>query len=318
MMKLLKKIMIVAILFLFVSSAQASWVDKFLISGDLRYRHERVDHQERDRQRIRGRLLVKADIEEDWSVGLRFATGSSSGATSTNQTLDGNFSEKNVWLDLLYFDYHPDGFNITGGKIKNPFYKVGKNQLVWDGDINPEGAAFKKSVALTDVDSVTFTAGGFWVDERKSAVDARILGTQVYLKHLFGEDHVIVGASDYSYDNLDTTDLEIVEVFGEYVCNALEVPLTFYGNRAQAEESSYLVGIKVNKAKAIGSWEVGYDYRELKEGAVYSPFDESDFVGVRGHKGYLKYQISKNVQTAATVYQTDESRVLQVDLKLKF
>ena len=33
------------------------------------------------------------------------------------------------------------GLKILGGKMKNPLYRVGKSELLWDPDLNPEGAA---------------------------------------------------------------------------------------------------------------------------------------------------------------------------------
>jgi hypothetical protein len=294
------------------NAGETNWSDNLSISGDFRLRHERVDDQERDRQRLRGRILFKAKIDEDIDVGLRIATGSSSGGTSTNQTLDGDFGKKSLWLDLAYLAYHPGGYTVTAGKIKQPFYKAGKHQLIWDSDINPEGAAYSQAIKLSDADTLTITGGGFWINERKSATDARLLGAQAYLKHILDNGHAIVGISNYAYDNLDGTDLDTTEVFGEYVRG----PVTLYAAHAQsqADVSSYLVGVKAKH----GKWSVGYDYREVVAGAVHGGFDESDFSGKRGHKGSVGYSLTKNVKLGATGYQTDASRILQLDIKVKF
>ena len=118
----MKKFAIAILLVLLVSTAvqaETNWSDKLSISGDVRLRHERVDDQERDRQRLRGRIMIEAEVEEDLDVGIRIATGSSGGATSTNQTLDGNFGKKSLWLDLAYLSYHPGNYTITAGKSSN-------------------------------------------------------------------------------------------------------------------------------------------------------------------------------------------------------
>ena len=49
-----------------------------------------------------------------------------------------------MWIDLAYFDWHPErveGLNVIGGKMENPFYAPGKTELLWDGDLRPEGVA---------------------------------------------------------------------------------------------------------------------------------------------------------------------------------
>ena len=294
------------------AQADPNWADDLSISGDFRLRTERVDDQERNRQRIRGRILIKAAIQDDLTVGLRIATGSSSGPTSTNQTLDGSFGKKGLWLDLAYLDYHPGAYTVTAGKIKQPFFKAGKNQLIWDGDVNPEGVAYKQSVKLSDKDTLTATVGGFWVDERKATVaDARVLGAQAYLKHVLGTGHAIVGVSNYAYEATGESDLDIIEVFGEYKVGKV----TLYGAQAQSEAgSSYLVGAKAS----LGKVGVGYNYREVTAGVVNDSLDESDFSGKRGHMGSVSYNLTKQVKTVVFLYQTDEFRGAGVDVKVKF
>ena len=258
---------------------------------------------DRDRHRLRARVLIDAEIDDEWNVILRLATGGSNSATSTNQTLDDNFTKKRIWLDLAYFDYHPitkDGLNVFGGKMKNPFYSTGKNQLIWDSDVNPEGLAARYSIKHS-IGDINFVCGGFWLDEKKVKEDATMLGVQAYLK----QDDIVVGVSRYNYSNLGddrNSNLNTIELFSEYG------PL--YASWASG---SYLIGAKVSKDKVS----IGYDYRELDDDAVHKSFDESDFIGKRGHKLYSTYSFSKKVKAGIIWYQTDQ-RIIQVDLKLKF
>ncbi|MFA7486309.1 MAG: putative porin, partial [Phycisphaerae bacterium] len=160
------------------------WVENIKWSGDLRYRHEQFDNtdagnEKRRRDRIRARLRLDAKVNDEWDAIFRLATGSSDSPTSTNQTLgdsgsDG-FSSKQIWLDWAYASWRPKsiaGLNVLMGKMGNPFYAVGKNQLIWDSDVSPEGIAAKYSFDLTEKDKVTITAGGFWLAERNNAADA--------------------------------------------------------------------------------------------------------------------------------------------------
>ena len=95
------------------------------------------------------------------------------------------------------------GLNTFGGKMKNPFYKVGKNQLIWDGDVNPEGIAAKYVIPLGDRDKLNFTGGGFWVDENSGGADTSLWGAQTYLKHAFeNKDYFLCGVSYFDYGNI--------------------------------------------------------------------------------------------------------------------
>ncbi|MFH1718006.1 MAG: putative porin, partial [Planctomycetota bacterium] len=160
------------------------WAEKVKISGDLRYRHEHTDEEDGsnpgrwqnglDRERIRARLMFEAIVNDEWDVAFRIASGNDRSPISANQDLEDAFSQKNFWLDLAYFDWHPaaaEELNVTGGKIKNPFYVVGKNQLIWDVDLNPEGIAAQVHKPLSNGDQLFVNGGGFWVDESSSGVD---------------------------------------------------------------------------------------------------------------------------------------------------
>ena len=194
------------------------WAEKFKISGDFRYRHEHLDREgvvssrERwlngaDRGRIRARLMLEAMLNKDWDVGVRIASGTSRDPISTNQDLEDALSSKNLWLDLAYFDWHPsadEGLDILGGKMKNPFYKVGKHELIWDDDLNPEGIAASYVTPVSDADQLFFNGGGFWVDESALGVDTSLWGAQTYLKHTIGNpDYVLAGAGYYDYGNIE-------------------------------------------------------------------------------------------------------------------
>lgn len=348
------------------------WLENIKISGDFRYRHESINAESsgrwktgRSRHRIRARLGLNAKVNDEWDLGFRIASGSAD-PVSTNQSLDGGFSSKDLWLDLGYFNYHPlgiKGLNVYGGKMKNPFYKVGKNQLIWDGDLNPEGIAATYKIPLGDRDTLHINGGGFWAEESSSDVDTSLWGAQTYLKHEFGNKNYLLGGLSYfDYGNIEgrptlystdpddeafgntfTTsggktyyagDYDIFEVFGEYGFKAGDMPLAVYGDyayntaAATSEDTGWLIGFKINKAKTPGSWDVSYDYRDLEADAVIGLFSDSDFIGGgtngKGHRFGFTYQLAKNLQAGATYFlnekgdDEDDYRRLQLDLKFKF
>ncbi|HIJ72134.1 MAG TPA: hypothetical protein HPP87_12365 [Planctomycetes bacterium] len=301
------------------------WIENVKISGDLRYRHESIDaesggdwDQGHNRNRIRARIGIEARVNDETDVIFRLASGSAD-PVSTNQTLADSFSSKELWLDLAYFDWHPasiKGFNAFGGKMANPFYRVGKNQLIWDSDLNPEGLAANYVMPFGENGKLHLNGGGFWVDESSGGVDTSLWGIQGYLKHNFqNKSYLLGGAGYFDYGNIagrgdlkntwntpwDSTDpsffgnkatgntfdsdFDLIEAFAEYGFNAGSMPVTVYGDyvhntvAATNEDTGWLIGCKFNKAKEPGSWEASYDYRDLEADATLGSFSDSDFKG---------------------------------------
>jgi hypothetical protein len=343
------------------------WAENIKWSGDLRYRHESIDDDtattKRDRNRIRARLKMNAKFNDEWDAILRLATGSSDSPTSTNQTLgdssSDSFSSKEIWLDWAYADYHPEsmpGLNVLLGKMANPFYKVGKNQLIFDGDLSPEGGATTYAWNLNDSTSAKLTGGAFWLRERSTDADTSIFGIQGLLKHKLSKDsHLLGGVGYYDFGNIkgkslsgisakgNTTsgglyvnDYDILEGFGEYGFKIGNVPAAVFGNyvnntgASTSQDTAWLIGAKYNKAKKPGSWEVSYNYRDVEKNAVVGGLNDSDFIGGGtdgiGHVFGFKYQLAENVQASLHYFMNeknasstkDDYRLLQADLIFKF
>ena len=127
-------------------ASSESWADRVALSGDFRYRYENIDPQggsTRNRNRIRARTNLKADLNDDVEIGFGLATGGDD-PVSTNQTLGAGGSSKGIVLNLAYVDWgFADGGNLYAGKFKNPLTRVGGQPLMWDGDWTPEGVALK-------------------------------------------------------------------------------------------------------------------------------------------------------------------------------
>jgi hypothetical protein len=334
------------------------WVQDVKLFGDFRYRHEEINDTgssessnagpfvQRERDRIRARLGLKAKINEEFDTVFRLATGSSDTPTSGNQTLgdsaSDSFSHKEIWLDWAYFDWHPEstkGLNVYGGKMKQPFYTVGDNELVWDGDVSPEGIVAKYSVDLDKANTATITGGGFWLAERSGDADASFWGLQGLLRHDFEDGtHLLGGATWYDLGNVkDKTlsgvnlagntddgsggykyDYNLVEGFAEYGFSMLDMPATVFGiyieNTAAPGKgnNAFSVGWRLNEAVSSkpGSWQLGYGYLEVDPDAVFAGLTASDSVlvggtGAKGHVLSLKYQVKKDVQAGLNYYLTE-------------
>ncbi|MFC1760494.1 putative porin [Planctomycetota bacterium] len=189
------------------------WVEKISWYGDFRYRHEEINDQGRSsdsrysRDRIRARIGMRAEISDEILFNIRLGTGSSD-PKSANQTLGDSWSSKPVWVDRAYIAYRPKalpGFGIGIGKDETPYYKVGKNQMLWDDDLNMEGVYAEYTGDITSSTQITGSAGGFWVVERhgSSSVDTGMLGLQGLIEQTITESSKVVGGgSYYGFTNL--------------------------------------------------------------------------------------------------------------------
>jgi len=332
------------------------WIDRVGISGDFRYRQDHLDKQDSAgewqngvyRHKIRARLKFDARVNDEWDLGFRIATGNNRSPKSANQDLEDAFSKKEIWLDQAFFNWHPvgaEGLNVTGGKIQNPFYRAGRNQFIWDNDLNPEGIASKYRKPLNDTDEIFFNGGALWVDESSSVADASLWAAQTYWKRRIGNpDHVLAGATYYDYGNIEgrsdlkstwdgasfygntaaagryKDDYNIVEIFGEYSFKSGSLPTTLFTSWVRniaattSEDTGYVIGAKFNKVKnnEPGSWVFGYDYRETDADAVVGGFNESDFLGAqtnsRGHRFVFSCLLARNLYWNMAYYLLEDTR----------
>lgn len=284
-----------------VAAAQHSAVR---FSGDLRYRHDAINEEgvaERQRQRLRARFGVTADVTQDIRVGLTLATGGDD-PVSGNQTLDGGFSRKALGVDRAFFAWQArDDLSITGGKMANPFFRPGSHHLLYDNDLNPEGLALRYELG-----SWFTNFAGLWVDERAAQDDSILFGTQFgYRSTLESGVRLTAGVSYYDYRNtqgqipfydgadngnrLDLADgylndFNEAELFAELGLMVAERPLTVFADlvrntRADDANSGFALGASLGEVSRPGTWRVTYAYQDLEADAVIGAFTDSEFAG---------------------------------------
>src|SRR5262245_42431822 len=117
-------------------------------SGDFRLRWERTSDQEvtaapdildpRRRWVVRTRSDRTRQFGKVTNFGVRIATGQRGDPNSTDITL-GDFADRlEMSFDRAYLELKGKRAFVTGGKFANPFTT---SELVWDGDVNPQGVA---------------------------------------------------------------------------------------------------------------------------------------------------------------------------------
>lgn len=341
-----------------------AWAANTQLKGDVRVRHENIHIEDepdsggrdKDRQRIRARLGAFTQVNPEVEAGIQIASGGSKDARSTNQDLSDYFNKKDLWLDLAYIDFHPlqvPGLKVFGGKMKQPWVSLG--DVIWDGDINPEGGAvtYSRKFGMNEL----FGSAGYYVlqdnidgDGVQFEHDLRLYAGQVGTRFFPGDSFkVTLGGSVYAYDkdedsaalrvNGNTTDeFRLYEAFGQLDVIGLPLPLSLYGQYVingaargmdDDQDQAWLVGV-MTRLFDVG---VDYNYRDVQRNGVVGAFTDSDFasgyVGSRGHKLKLKYDLGKNFAVGATYFMaesdvasrfTDNASVntLQVDVEAKF
>lgn len=144
------------------------WVQTLKFRGDVRLRYQFNDNENnvynQHRGRYRLRFFVDAKVNEKVYTGFGFASGSSVDPRSTNQTFDGNFSKKPLWIDYVFAEYNAaDWLAFTAGRNKNPLWLT--SDMLWDTDINPEGISARVTAPVNYNWQVFGNAGYFALSE---------------------------------------------------------------------------------------------------------------------------------------------------------
>jgi hypothetical protein len=242
--------------------AVPTWVSKFRLFGDLRTRYEALLYpagnddtgafpnfnaintgapydtslsnpnfapqlnvnQDRQRERLRVRLGAEIDLGQNFSAGVRVATGQNGSPVTENQTLGavgtsgqgGNFSSYALWLDRGFMKYELGGMpdkdlSFTLGRFDNPFFAT---SMIWANDLGFDGAMVQGKFPVGEDVTPFFAMGAFPVFDtdlnfatnqpskfksQDKWLYAAQLGTNLDLGKDFG---LKVGAAYYFFQNI--------------------------------------------------------------------------------------------------------------------
>lgn len=328
------------------SSCFAFSLEDTKFKGDLRLRYQ-YDHVEladssAQRHRARGRLRFgfETKVHQQVSIGLRLASGQTDNR-STNQTYANFFTTTEVRLDRAYATWAAsDALEFLFGKYSKAFL-IG-DDLIWDSDINFEGAS-----ALWEREPRRFLGGianvGFFLlDEDKTGSRDRYmfyfqpglsfsnsgsfsgtLGIAYYgFEHVKGmepDDDLSAGSNTridgrlvYDYDSWNPS---LVMTYATGGSNAPGLMITLLGDyiyNLDSEDSGFLVGVKAGHPSAgqKASWRMYYNFRRLERDAFLDMFPDSDFYGgatnVRGHEFLFQYAVAENVIMGLDYYLAEK------------
>lgn len=325
----------------------ASLLGRIELTGDMRLRYEgfwfdrdvtNTNRDNRHRGRYRFRLNGRAEVNRHIDALFRLST--SADHRSGNQTLGStvDFDPDGIFVHRAYLDLHPfaaelrergiDRLALQLGKTPNPFlWKHGRDVLLWDHDINPEGASLLVEGSPLEKLVVFGRAGFFVIDENSTSQDPHVVGLQLGAE-LALPRHVDAGArvSWYSFRSLDPPFFtrnfafgNLPNITGETATaddgiQAGEVsaflryggiqdwPLLVYGTYLRNfdgrdlvmppgigdEDQAYIVGLEVGDKKRTVKLGFGYYYVEANAWpAVFIDSDTTD--GVTNRKALFVY-----------------------------
>ena len=331
----------------------AEWYEKLKLKGDVRFRNELIQQQDKGdnfRWRIRARLAADTEINEAWSATIGLASGSDD-PVSTNQTLTSGFSRKQVNVDLAYVNFHPKrfpGMNMDFGKMRFPFEQGDKQQLIWDNDLTPEGIALKLKRKAGEKTNLFMNAAAFYITDNDPDNEQWMSGAQAgFNVKPSAKVGMMAGASYYGYHRTkgqpgiykadkfagnstmtvgagkgylwDFNEFEVLGILDAKVNDKTSLRFTGdYVNNTGADSlnTGYLVGARLNYGKDRGSLMLAANYRKVEADAVVGAFTYSDFVGggTNGKGWEFNLSVGLDKNTSFDVeYQIDTKGIKKSD-----
>jgi hypothetical protein len=282
----------------------ASTANPLQLTGDVRLRYEQNwgdGRRDRGRGVVRGRLRATYAFDKVFSAGARLVTGDPDDPNTADVTLTQFDDDLVVALDQLFGKVHLGALDLYGGKFDNPFIRT---DLVWDGDVNPEGIA---AVVTQPLAGLTLRASGlyFLVDENSATRDSVMAGGQLGVTARLAPDwQVDLAGSYYDYtlpvlidadagdfrsnlrrpDGRYLSDFNLLDIVGSLTFTGLgpEYPVKLVGDyvsntgAAVADDEGFGADIFVGRASQTGAWRFQYGYAEMGVDGVLAAFSHDN------------------------------------------
>lgn len=301
--------------------------------ADFRLRYEldsnRDDQESRSRFRVRGRLGATYDAT-DWAVvGARLITHEpdSVDPNSSHVTLGRGYDGVEIQFDRLYAEVKPpflEGLMLRGGKFEHPFRTNPVfGELVWDGDVMPEGFAAIYERAIDETFKLRLAAGEYITVEQNLLDEGSCTALQAclnYDKHFLAVDYynwhhpTADGSTVLSAQNAgnEVSGTEFVSEFeilhgtvaASFTAPGLELPLQVAAEawkNLEAEgdrDFGWALGASLGKGKEALDWLFRIQYQVVEQDSVFSPFAQDDYpfqANYRGLLASLRVMLSSNV-----------------------
>lgn len=183
--------------------------DRLKLSGDFRLRYEYngsgASIPAWDRGVLRGRLGARYAIDDRFEIGARLVTGDADNPRTADTTIGDFARDLELSLDQAYASFTSGNAYLVGGKFAKPFSST---ELVWDGDVNPQGLGGYYDLFRDDRWSARLSGIWFMIDPAVFEDDSEMTGGQLSLAYKTGENlDLALHAAYYDYEigTLDPT-----------------------------------------------------------------------------------------------------------------
>lgn len=322
-------------------------------SGDFRYRHQETKDNQKEKRRVH-RIMLRIgqtfQIQPDLKFTYRLLTGTANNGGNTSIAEAGKTQGSpryGIGVDHAFVTYVPEkDLSLFLGKMPQFFQSAGKNQIILDRDISPEGfGAQYKYVFIEKVLDGTFNLASLWVREKyddtfgEDQTDSFLNVAQAAVNYKFHSDYSAnVGLGLYSYTAIkdgkpndytvqsapdfkgNTSDLlsnyaynyEISQKFLElkWASKSYEILLFTELIENSAADNS-------NKATVTGlalgydKFSIAYMNQKVESDAVLAIYTNSDFANgqtdSRGHILQAGYKMNKNAVVNYSVYNAEKT-----------
>lgn len=318
------------------SSTSSAARQDLRLAGDFRARYEWNSDQgmapSRARGVIRGRLQAGYAPSDRLYVGAMLSTGDPSNPRTGDVTLTGFGADLQVKLAQAYIRGDLGSLQLWAGKMPQPFQRT---ELVWDGDVNPQGVAARYRLPWQTDGSAQLSGLYFIVDEAAAGADSYMVGGQLsHNRPLVSDLQLDLSAAYYDYTlrpapgssagtfrgNLVApgggylSDFDLVDGMVAVVYEGMgprwpvRLGLDYVRNlgAAVADDSGFAAELTFGRASQPGDWRAAYGYAETGVDAVLAAFssDNTDIAtNYLQHTLAVDYVISSGLTLNATAYR---------------
>lgn len=304
------------------STENLAWYDRIQWSGDFRTRYEGFYQKDRrggtrNRGRLRLRLRMDSQINDDTKFQVRVTSGDPGTPVSTNQTFDSFLRPKPFSLDRAFLSYNPQGasaLTLGAGKFGSPQTRT---QLIFDDDLNFEGAFEQVSWGLSDGINLNLIAMQTAVNEESRGADSYMLMGYGEISFEGDRTDFQVSVADYGWVNPDgivpghldgplksiltnalardaqgnvtgyASGFNVIDVIAEATVrtNRPGYPLRFLGefahntSAANDHNSGWWFEAEYGSPRAAHTWGAAYTYGWLQQDLTPSTYVFSDMPG---------------------------------------
>lgn len=308
-----------------------AWIQTLKLKGDVRLRYQTQQKEAgtvQNRGRVRMRVGAEAKPNEQFTVGFGLASGGDADARSTNETLGDGFAKDPIWMDYAWAEYKPTTqLSMIGGK----YNALGKNYLwyttdmLWDSDINQEGASIHYDIPKVLLGDAFLNAGYWTLSEASAdAADAGMFYGQAGMEYSLnlgledpfklkvagtyyskqyndtgsvlnnGKDAQSADNNKYDYNSVYAGSAELVYNWPAETSFPIKMAGIFgdYSNNPDPDKDNtgWAAGLKFGHPKvgaAKGDWQFKYQYVHLEKYAWIDNLPDSDrYSGNTNVKGH--------------------------------